>query len=93
MIGKYYVITDEKVIMARRLATINRKMKIKLDEDEMVSCGPDKVVKVTRKDIDFLRDKRNIERIPIANLYKTDQMSKWIMIAILIINFIILVRG
>jgi|LSQX01.2.fsa_nt_gb hypothetical protein len=93
MIGKYYVITDEKVITARRLGTINRKMKIKFDEDEMVSCGPDKVVKVTRKDIEFLRDKRNIERIPIANLYKTDQMSKWIMIAILIINFIILVRG
>jgi len=40
-----------------------------------------------------LQDKRNIERIPIANLYKTDQMSKWIMIAILFMNFIILVRG
>lgn len=93
MIGKYYVITDEKVIAAGSLGRINRKMKIKLDEDEMVSCGPDKVIKVTKKDIDFLQDKRNIERIPVANLYKTDQMSKWIMIAILIINFIILVRG
>ena len=93
MVGKYYVITDEKVISARRLGTINRKMKIKIDEDEMMSCGPDKVIKVTKNDIDFLRDKRNIERIPIANLYKTDQATKWLMIAILIINFIILVRG
>lgn len=93
MTGKYYVITDEKVISAGSLGKINRKMKIKLDENELIPCGPDMVIKVTKKNIDFLQDKRNIEKIPIANLYKTDQMSKWIMIAILVINFIILVRG
>lgn len=93
MLGKYYVITDNKVITANSLRSINRKLKIKLEEQEMINCGPDKVVKVTNNDLDFLQDKRNIERIPIANLYKTDQMSKWLMIAILFMNFIILVRG
>ena len=93
MLGKYYVITDDKVITANSLRTLNRKLKIKLEDKEMLSCGPDKVIKVTNNDLDFLQDKRNIERIPIANLYKTDQMSKWIMIAILFMNFIILVRG
>ena len=93
MLGKYYVITDNKVITANSLRSINRKLKIKLEEKEMINCGPDKVIKVTNNDLDFLQDKRNIERIPIANLYKTDQMSKWLMIAILFINFIILVRG
>ena len=93
MLGKYYVITDEKVITAKSLKMLNRKMKVKLEEEEMISCGPDKVIKITKKDLEFLQDKRNIERIPIANLYKTDQVSKWLMIAILFINFIILVRG
>ena len=93
MIGKYYVITDDKVITANSLKSLNRKLKIKLEDKEMLSCGPDKVIKVNKNDLDFLQDKRNIERIPIANLYKTDQMSKWLMIAILFINFIILVRG
>lgn len=93
MFGKYYVITDSKVITANSLRSINRKLKAKFDEEEMLSCGPDKVIKVNKKALEFLQDKRNIERIPIANLYKTDQMSKWLMIAILIINFIILVRG
>lgn len=93
MLGKYYVITDDKVITANSLRSLNRRLKIKLEDKEMLSCGPDKVIKVTSNDLDFLQDKRNIERIPIANLYKTDQMSKWLMIAILFINFIILVRG
>lgn len=93
MLGKYYVITDNKVITANSLRSINRKLKTKFDEEEILSCGPDKVIKITNKDLEFLQDKRNIERIPIANLYKTDQMSKWLMIAILIMNFIILVRG
>lgn len=93
MLGKYYVITDDKVITANSLRSLNRRLKIKLEDKEMLSCGPDKVIKVTKNDLDFLQDKRNIERIPIANLYKTDQMQKWIMIALLFINFIILVRG
>lgn len=93
MFGKYYVITDSKVITANSLRSLNRKLKTKFEDEELVSCGPDKVIKVTKNDLDFLQDKRNIEKIPIANLYKTDQMSKWLMIAILIINFIMLVRG
>lgn len=92
MRGKYYVLTDTGVLTSSSLQLLNRKLKTKLEAAEMISCGADKVIKLTGADLEFLQDKKRLEAIPIGNLYKTDGMQKYIMIFILILQFITLVK-
>ena len=91
--ARYYVLTDTGVHSAPSLRLLNRKLKIKIEETEFSSCGADRVAKLTANDLEFLQDKRRLEAIPIGNLYKTDGMQKYIMIFIVVLQFIILVKG
>lgn len=88
----YYIITDNGVFTGKSLQSANRKLNAKLEDVETVSLGADKVVKLTNKDIDFVQDKKRLSLIPITNLYKSDNSMKYMVMAILFLNFILLVK-
>lgn len=88
----YYIITENGVHTGKSLQQANRKINAKLDDAETISLGPDKVVKLTNKDIDFVQDKKRLSLIPITNLYKSDNSMKYMVMAILFLNFILLMK-
>lgn len=88
----YYIITDNGVYTGKSLSQANRKLNAKLEDTETLSLGADKVVKLTNKDIDFVQDKKRLSLIPITNLYKSDNSMKYMVMAILFLNFILLMK-
>lgn len=93
MLGKYYVLTEMGVKSAPSLKVLNKKYRMKLEDAEMISCGADRVIKLTADDLEFVQDKRRLEQIPIGNLYKSDSMQKYMMLFMIVLQFIIFVRG
>jgi len=87
-----YIITDNGVYSGKTINAANRKLNAKLDEVEMVSLGADKVIRLTDKDIDFVQDKKRISLIPIANLYKSDNSIKYMIMIVLFLNFIMMFK-
>lgn len=88
----FYIITENGVYSGKTLNSANKKLNAKLDEVEMTSLGADKIIKLTDKDIDFVQDKKRLSLIPIANLYKTDNTVKYMVMLILFLNFILMVK-
>jgi len=89
----YYVITKQGVIKASSIKKINNQIKGLTEKLEYTSAGKDFVCNVDNKDIEFLQDKKRLSKIAMDNLYKTDNAIKYILIAMFIMNFIILIRG
>ena len=86
---KYYAMTDEGVKSARTRNRLNKQLDGLLDENELYTLGPDKIVKLTAKDLEFIQDKRRMSRIPISNLYKKSNMVTNIVYLIIILLQII----
>lgn len=88
----YYVITDHKVYSAKSRGGLNKLIEGKIEDVEMKSIGEDKIVNLSAQDLDFLQDKKRLSMIPIQALYKSDN-SKYLLLAVLIVQFIILLKG
>ncbi|NMB98226.1 MAG: hypothetical protein GYA02_16735 [Clostridiaceae bacterium] len=89
----YIVITPNGVYRNKSLKKINKLLKSNVEELEMKQVGKDKVINLTEIDIDFVQDKARMAAIPIKRLYKSDNSQKYIMYAILLIQFILLVKS
>lgn len=90
-VNMYYVISNSGVCLGRSLKDINKKCDSLFEQSEFKSIGSDYVVKLADSDLSFVQDKKRLSLIPISGLYKVDT-SKYILYAILLINFIILVK-
>lgn len=88
----YFVIKPSGVIYGRTLGSINKRLAAKIDEVEMESVGADKIIKLNNSDIDFVQDKKRISLIPMSNLYKQDNMTKYLIIAIFVLQFFLLMK-
>ena len=64
-----YLITDRAIKKYNTLEEIEEKENLKIDETELKSVGEDLLVSLTNKDIDFVRDKYLLSKIPIEKLY------------------------
>ena len=64
-----YLITDRAIKKYNTLEEISEKENLKIDETELKSIGEDFLIKVTNKDLDFLRDKYLLSKIPVERLY------------------------
>ncbi|NTV91481.1 MAG: hypothetical protein HGA22_14165 [Clostridiales bacterium] len=89
----YYVISPTGVKAGRNISMVNRQLAAKIEENEFFSCGADRIAKLTTEDIEFIQDKKRLASIPIQNLYKTDNMSKYILIFVCILQFITLIKA
>ena len=88
-----YIITDSGVKVGRTEKEVNRKYNILVEPAELYPCGPDKVAKLTREDIDFVQDKRRMSAIMFGNFFKTDNSGKLLTIVNLIITCVLLFRS
>lgn len=89
----YYFITKQGVIAGRtkKECEMNAKIKGKVDYDEMMSLGPDYVVKLTDADIDFVQDKRKLSQIMFSNFFKKDNSAKVLCFFNLFLTFLLFI--
>lgn len=89
----YYFITKQGVIAGRtkKECEMNAKIKGKVDYDEMLSLGPDYVVKLTDADIDFIQDKRKLSQIMFSNFFKKDNSAKVLCFFNLFLTFLLFI--
>lgn len=88
----YYVVTDYKVYSAKTRKGLNSMIDGKIEDAEMKTIGEDKIVYLSDVNLDFVQDKKRMSQIPIQALYKSDN-TKLLFIAMLILQFILLVKG
>lgn len=84
-----YIITDNGVIKGHDLNYINRKYNIALSKDELKTFGKDYVIKLTKEDIEFLRDKKKLADIPVRKLFQRDK-TELLVIVVIVLQIIIL---
>jgi len=89
----YYVITESGIRAAKTLKAINKKLNGKLEEAEMQHVGPDKIINLTSKDLEFIRDKKRLSDAAIKSMFKKDNMHVWLLWAVIVLEFINLVKG
>ncbi|PNT90891.1 hypothetical protein [Clostridium thermosuccinogenes] len=89
---KFYAITKNGVVSGKSLKQLNEKLNAALEISELKPCGSDLVVKLTEEDLDFIQDKKKMAAIPVSNLYKSDNTTKYIMIGMLFLQFILLIK-
>lgn len=88
----YYVISSDGVKTGKNIEELNRKMKVKFDESEFNSIGNDKVVKVSDKDIEFVIDKKNIEKIPFEKILGVKDINRILLYIILGLSVVIFLK-
>lgn len=71
-----YVITDHGVRSAKSINEFNKRYHVLLEEAELTPLGPDRVVKVTNQDIDFIQDKYRMSTIMFGNFFRKDNSGK-----------------
>lgn len=86
----YYVITDRGVFKGKTRKELSLQLKGKFDETEFKPLGPDKVMKVTDADIDFIQDKRVLSQIMFSNFFKKDNSTKVMLIVVMFLQCLIL---
>lgn len=84
-----YIITDNGIIKGNDLNYINKKYNIALTKDELKVLGNDYVVKLTKEDIEFVKDKKKLADIPVRKLFQKDKVELLVFIVI-VLQFIIL---
>lgn len=89
---KYYAITDKGVAAASSLKKLNQSLNAELEEEELIPIGPDRLIKLTKADIEFVQDKKRMSLIPIKNLYKKSNTVTLMLTVILIMQFILMVK-
>lgn len=87
----YYVITKSGVRSNASLDKLNNMMDVKLDQEEFMCYGADKIIRLDDVDLDFVRDKRRMSAIAFQNFFMKDTRPTMYFIVQLIIMFIILI--
>lgn len=64
-----YVITDREIKTFQTLEDIDIEERMLIDKTELHSIGADYIVKLTNRDIDFVRDKYKISNLVLEKLY------------------------
>lgn len=88
----YYVITENGIVSEKDIRILNNKLNAKLDESEFTALGKDYVVNLTKKDFEFVRDKRNLERIPFERLLGGRDTTKMLLYVIITILLVVLLK-
>lgn len=88
----YIVITDNGAVTGKSLKDTNKQLNAQIEENEFKQLGPDRIVKLTEQDLEFVQDKRRMSRIPIEKLFKKNSSITLILAIIMIIEFILLFK-
>lgn len=83
-----YIVTDQGVISGNSLQAINKRHGILVSQDELKAVGPDFVICMSNKDIEFVQDKAKISQIMFGNFFKKDGMPTVLGIVTIILCFI-----
>lgn len=71
----YYIITDNEIKVFETLEELNATEKVIIEDIEMHSLGKDYIAKLSNKDIDFVRDKYNLSKIPLQRLFNVPSFN------------------
>lgn len=85
-----YLITDHGVKSAKSINDFNKRYRVLLEEAELTPLGPDRVVKVTNQDIDFIQDKYRMSNIMFGNFFRKDNSGKVLMIVNIILTCLVI---
>ena len=89
----YIVLLSNNVVIKPNLKMINKKLKSALTEDDFNSLGKYKVVRLDKTNLDFVKDIKIMESIPMKLLYKKDMLIPMLIGINILISFILLVKG
>ena len=89
----YIVLLSNNVVIKPNLNMVNKKLKIALAEDDFKSLGRYKVVQLDKTSLDFVKDIKIMESIPMKLLYKKDMLIPMLIGINILISFILLVKG
>jgi hypothetical protein len=85
----YYVITDNRVIEGRNIKDI--KKQVDLEEKDFKKVGTDRVIIMTKEQLDFVADRKALSKIPIEKLYKKSN-NDLLLYIIAILSFLALIK-
>lgn len=88
----YYVITDQGVIGVKKLSVLEKKYNMKMDQLDFTSVGGDFVIKISDKDIEFVKDAAKLNTLALNKLFKVDSMPKTLLYIVMIMQFITMVK-
>lgn len=86
----YYVITDNEVHRFKRLKQLNKKLESKYFEEDFKRFGPDRIIQISKEDIDFKKDLAQLDQVAVSRLYKKDKTMTFLLINIVLTAFTML---
>lgn len=84
-----FAITDFGVYNAESLDELNKSMNLELKKEDFYFVGPDQVVKLTSRDVDFVQDRKQLSSIMFHNFFRKDSKPVLffaIQVALLVCN-------
>lgn len=89
----YIVLCPNNVVIKPNLKLINKKLNATLMEEDFKSLGKYKVVQLDKTSLDFVKDIKIMESIPMKLLYKKDMLIPLLVGINILISFVLLVKG
>lgn len=89
----YIVLCPNNVVIKPNLRLVNKKLNATLMEEDFKSLGKYKVIQLDKTSLDFVKDIKIMESIPMKLLYKKDMLIPMLVGINILISFILLVKG
>mgnify|MGYP000999941224 CR=1 FL=1 len=88
----FIAITEHQIFKEKTLAALNKKINGHLEMQDVRPIGNDYIITLSNADLSFLQDKKRLAQIPINNLYNVKN-NDWLIYAIIVLQFITLIKG
>lgn len=89
----FIAITEHEVYIGKTEEDVNRQAGGLIDMPEYKRIGDTFVSILNPSDLEFVQDKRRMSNIPFRKLGKADQTQQFLIIAVLILQFLSFVTG
>lgn len=87
----YIAITENRVLIESTLIKLNKKHKVKFNDDDFKVKGNDYILTIDNENLSYVKDLDKIASIPIDKLFKKDTSNKMTLYIILAINIIMMI--
>lgn len=91
-----YAITDYGVYEAETLEKLNKEMDMELNKEDFFFRGSDQVIVLSKEDIDFVQDRKQLTKIMFQNFFRKDPRPTLfflIQVSLLAVNLLMAINN
>ncbi len=89
----YIAIVPNNVVIRPTIRGINKKLDTALEEKDFKTLGKFRVVTLSPENLEFVKDIKIMQSIPMKTLYKKDTLIPILIGINIMLTFILLVKG